>query len=160
MHTCNQKCVFSSHQMAIFSHWFALISLTIKTTEKSSEWHWHWSWLQCSVMFLSQFLLAVWQHASPCWGIMSSGCASAIGTVLSLQGCLRKWFVSSGVHMDARIQGFPEEYCTAARKAMLFSLTISGFHVVADRVYKGNSSTCLCLFTWCTPWKLQVTSAE
>lgn len=51
---------------------------------------------------------------------------------LVLRGCLGRCFVSSGIHMNARIDSFLAEYCTVARGSMLVPSTCSGFDVVAD----------------------------
>lgn len=40
---------------------------------------------------------------------MSSGCVHAIWDVLDLLGCLGRWFVSIGTHMNARMPDFQEQ---------------------------------------------------
>lgn len=45
---------------------------------------------------------------------MSPGCAGAIGNA-DLQGCLGRWFVYTGIHINAGVQGFPAEYHTVAK---------------------------------------------
>lgn len=41
-----------------------------------------------------------------------------------------RWFVSSNVHTNARIQCFPADYCALAR--CLFTSTVSGFSVMPN----------------------------
>lgn len=45
---------------------------------------------------------------------LSLGCAGVMVDVIDLQECSRGWFVSLGIHMSVRVQGFPAEYRTVA----------------------------------------------
>ena len=57
------------------------------------------------------------------------------GGVVDLQQCLDGWCMSSGSHMDARIQAFIAEYCAVKRWSVLFTSPVSPSNVVLISVY-------------------------
>lgn len=63
----------------------------------------------------------------PAGGLISPGYAAAMRIVLGLQGCLGRWFVSSGIRINARTQGSPAVHGAAVRYPMLFALFVSDF---------------------------------
>lgn len=63
----------------------------------------------------------------PAGGLISPGCAAAMRIVLGLQGCLGRWFVSSGIRINARTQGSPAVHCAAVRYPVLFALFVGDF---------------------------------
>lgn len=75
---------------------------------------------------------------------MSSGCAGANGDVLGLHTppwrCLGRWFVSGGIHMDTRIQGFPSRILHWM--ISVIPLTASGFNVLVDQYILHIVSLC------------------
>lgn len=67
------------------------------------------------VIFLEQFLNSFCVMTARIFLLgapMLSVSVSAVRGVLGLQECFGRWFVSSGILMKARVQGFPTEYCT------------------------------------------------
>lgn len=50
-----------------------------------------------------------------------------LGDQCHLQGCFGRWFLSGGMHINARLQGLQDGL-------MLYTLTVSGFNVRADLV--------------------------
>lgn len=78
--------------------------------------------------------------------------SGSTGAMLDLQRCLGGCFASTGLHVDARNQGFQAECCTEARKSVLFIST--GFSVVGDGCELKWSRACwhircaVLLLTW------------
>lgn len=64
---------------------------------------------------------------------MPLGFAGAIGSV-DLQGCLSRLFVYIGIHINAKIHGFPADYHTVAW-SMFFILVASSSNVIANQCY-------------------------
>lgn len=54
---------------------------------------------------------------------------------IGLQRCLGKWFVSTGIHWNTKIQSFPAEYNIALYGQRYSFQTVSGFNVVAYNLY-------------------------
>lgn len=64
-------------------------------------------------LFLSHFFDGMAAHIVPL-NKLPLGCAGVMVGVIDSQEGLRGWFVSLGIHMNVKVQGFPAEYRTVA----------------------------------------------
>lgn len=116
------SCLTLTTSYLLQLHW-ALVSL------------WHCQALQlpfASHTFLGSswivFLPQQWTAGGP----VSLGCAFAnVEVYLVCKGVLNEGSVSGCIPINARIQGFPVEYCTLAWWSVAFTSTVSGLNVVA-----------------------------
>lgn len=91
-------------------------------------------WTPCHLPKLF-FCVCVAAHIVSAEGTMSSGCAGHMGCVLDLLGCLGRWFVSSSLHIKARLHscaGFPNRILNFSGMMNINNFTCQCFIAVAD----------------------------
>lgn len=64
-----------------------------------------------------------------------------LGDAFDLPGCVGERFVSIGIHVDAKVWGFPAKCCTI----VVSNITVTGLNVVADLVYSTKHMCFVCV---------------
>lgn len=84
-------------------------------------------------------VFTVWQVALSYWGETAIWVLLPWAIVLGLQQFLRWWCVSSGIHINARTQGYQAEHCLLRTWSILFTSLISGFNVFLISVFRHSA---------------------